>query len=154
VCFVSQYLSSWQVKPHKLKRHVETKHSEMKSKPQEYFHRKPDETRTKQKCFVNTTAGSSDALLATYEMLYRIAQNKKPPTIAETVILLAAIDTLQPMFGEKCAQQFRNISLSNNTISLWIPDITEDFDEQLIEELREVFQYRLTKWLIVVILFT
>jgi hypothetical protein len=38
-----------------------------------------------------------------YQMSYKIAQNKKPQTITETVILPAATDMVQTMFGEECA---------------------------------------------------
>jgi hypothetical protein len=44
------------MRPNKLKRHLETKHSEIKNKPEEYFGRKPDEIRTQQKSFVNSVA--------------------------------------------------------------------------------------------------
>jgi hypothetical protein len=117
----------------------------MKNKSEEYFRRKLYEIRFQQRSFVNTTTVSSKVLLTSYQVSYRIAQNKKPHMIAETVILCAAIDMIQKMFGEKCAQQLRNISLSNHTISLWIADISEYSEEQLIGKLREVFQYSLTK---------
>jgi hypothetical protein len=92
------------MQPNKLKRCLETKHSEMKNKPEEYFPRKLDEIRIQQKSFVNITTVSSEALLASYHVSCRIARNKKPHTIAEAVILPAAIDMVQTMFGEKCAQ--------------------------------------------------
>jgi hypothetical protein len=122
------------MKPNKLKRHLETKHSEIKNKPQEYFCRKFDDVRIHQKSFFNTTTISSKALLASYEVAYRTAQNKKPHTTG--LILAAATDMLQTMLGEKCAQQLRNIPLSNNTVSRQISDISEDLEEQLIEKLR------------------
>jgi hypothetical protein len=82
------------MKPNNLKRHLETKHSEMKNKPQEYFRRKLYEIRIQQRSFVNTTTVSSEVLLTSYQVSYRIAQNKKPHTIAEIVILRAAIDMM------------------------------------------------------------
>jgi hypothetical protein len=124
------------MKPNKLKRHLETKHSKMKNKPQEYFHRKLDDVRIQQMSFVNTTTISSKALLASYQVAYRIAQNKKPHTIGESLILPAAIDMVQTVLGEKCAQQLRNIPPSNNTVSRLIFDISEDSEEQLMEKFR------------------
>jgi hypothetical protein len=56
------------MKPNKLKWHLETKHSEMKNKPQEYFRRKLDDVRIQQKSFVNTTTISFKALFATYQV--------------------------------------------------------------------------------------
>jgi hypothetical protein len=43
------------------------------------------------------------------------------------------------MFGEECAQQLRNIQLTDNTISQQIDDMLEDFEEQLIEKLRNKY---------------
>jgi hypothetical protein len=69
-------------------------------------------------------------------MSYRIAQNKKPHTIAETVIPPTATDMIQTMFGEIRAQQFRNVPLSQNMVSRWIADASEDIEEQPIVMLR------------------
>jgi hypothetical protein len=55
----------------------------------------------------NTTPVAFKALVATYQVSGGIARNKKPHTTTETVILLAALDMIQTMFGEKHAQQFR-----------------------------------------------
>jgi hypothetical protein len=114
------------MKPNKPKRHLETKHSEMKNKLKEYFRRKLDEIRIQQRSFVNTATGSSEALLESYQVSHRTAQNMNPHTIAETVAFRAAIDIVQTMFGEKCAQQRRNIPLSNDTVSRRIADVSED----------------------------
>jgi hypothetical protein len=83
------------MKPNKLKRHLKTQHSEMKNKPEEYFRRKFDEIRIQQRNSVNTTTVSSKALLVSYQVSYRIAQNRKPHTSAETMILLAATGMAQ-----------------------------------------------------------
>jgi hypothetical protein len=80
---------------------------------------------------------SSKTLLASQQVPYTIAQNKKAHTIAETIILPAAIDMEQTMFVEKCVQQLRNVQLLNNTVSRRIADISKDLEEQLIERLRK-----------------
>jgi hypothetical protein len=90
-------LAADSMKPNKLKRHLETKHSEMEHKPQEYFRRKLDDVRIQQKSFVNTTTISSKALLASHQVAHTIPQNKKPHTIGESLILPAAIDMVQTM---------------------------------------------------------
>jgi hypothetical protein len=80
------------MKPNELKRHLETKHSEMKNKPQEFFRGKLDDVRIQQKSFVNTRTVSSKALLVSYQVAYRIAQNEKPHTIGGSLIPPAATD--------------------------------------------------------------
>ena len=43
---------------------------------------------------------TSNALLASYQVSYRIAKCKKPYTIGEILVLPAAIDVVKVMFGE------------------------------------------------------
>jgi hypothetical protein len=74
--------------------------------------------------------------------------------IAESGLLPAAIDMVQTVFSEKCSQQLHNALLSNITGFRWIANISEDLEEQLIEMVRNIFQYRLTKQLIAVVLVT
>jgi hypothetical protein len=112
----------------------------MKNKPQKYFHGKLDDARIQQKSFVNTTTISFKALLASYQVAYRIAQNKKPHKIGESLILPAATDMVQTMLGEKCAQELRNILMSNNTVSRRISDISEDLKEHLLKNNRFAIQ--------------
>jgi hypothetical protein len=82
------------------------KHSEMKNKPKGYFHRKLHEIQIQQNSYINTTTVSSKALLSSYQVSYRLAENKKVHMIAETVILPAATDVVQTMFSKKCAHSF------------------------------------------------
>jgi hypothetical protein len=49
--------------------------------------------------------------------------------ITTTIILPAAIDMVQTMIIEECTQQLHNIPLSNNTVSEWMTDISEDLFE-------------------------
>jgi hypothetical protein len=46
-----------------------------------------------------------------------------PHTIGESLLLPAAIDMVQAMLDEKCAQHLRNVPLSDNTVSRRISDI-------------------------------
>jgi hypothetical protein len=70
------------MKPNKLKRNLETKHSELKNKPEEYFRIKLDEIRIQQKRFVNTITVLSKSVLASYQVSYGRVQ-KKTHAIAE-----------------------------------------------------------------------
>ncbi|GFW63958.1 zinc finger BED domain-containing protein 5 [Trichonephila clavipes] len=62
------------------------------------------------------------------------ARCKKPHTIAEELILPAAIEIVETMFGDNFAKELQSIPLSNDTVSRRIDDIAEDVEQQLFEE--------------------
>ncbi|GFX20176.1 zinc finger BED domain-containing protein 5 [Trichonephila clavipes] len=62
---------------------------------------------------------------------------KKPHTIAEELILPAAIEIVETMFGDNFAKELQFIPLSNDTVSRRIDDIAEDVEQQLFGKLRD-----------------
>jgi hypothetical protein len=75
----------------------------------------------------------SNASLASYKVAHRIEKCKKLHTIAEELILPAAVD-MNIMIGESVGKLLSKVSLSNNTISRRIQHIAEDLNDQLIEK--------------------
>jgi hypothetical protein len=73
-------------------------------------------------------------LLASYKVAHRIAKCKKPHTIAEELILPAAVDMVNMMIGESAGKLCSKVPLSNNTISHTIQHIAEELNDQLIEK--------------------
>jgi len=134
--FCEKVLAMDSMRPVKLKRHMETKHSEYVGKPIEFFQRKLDEFNIKKLTFKKIVSVPSNALLASYQVSYRIAKCKKPHTIGETLILPAAIDMAKIMFGESYAKQLQQIPLADNTVGRRIDDISEDICDQLVSRLR------------------
>ncbi|GFX84560.1 SCAN domain-containing protein 3 [Trichonephila clavipes] len=65
------------------------------------------------------------------------ARCKKPHTIAEELILPAAIEIVETMFGDNFAKELQSIPLSNDTVSRRIDDIAEDVEQQLFVKLRD-----------------
>lgn len=122
--------------PSKLKRHLETVHSNLIGKPREFFKRKETEAVKQKASFSKHSKVNSNALLASFKVAYHIAKCKKPHTIAEELILPAAVDMAKIMIGEDAGKQLLKIPLSNNTISRRIDDISEDINNQLINSLR------------------
>ncbi|GFU53531.1 zinc finger BED domain-containing protein 5 [Trichonephila clavipes] len=59
------------------------------------------------------------------------AKFKKPHSIAEELILPAAIEIVEIMFGDNFAKELQTIPLSNDTVSRRIDDIAEDVEQQL-----------------------
>ena len=75
------------------------------------------------------------AQLASYKVAYRIAQFKKPHTIAKELVLPAALDSVSTMIGESAAQKLKAVPLSNNTISRRIDKISDDINDQLVAKM-------------------
>ncbi|XP_060774414.1 zinc finger BED domain-containing protein 5-like [Neoarius graeffei] len=130
-------LAADSMQPNKLRRHLETAHPTHTDKPIAFFERKLAEYRQQEKGMVKTASVNSRAQMASYKVAYHIAQCKKPHTIAEQLILPAAIDMVSVMIDEKSASKLKSIPLSNDTVARRISDISNDIESQLIEQLQE-----------------
>jgi hypothetical protein len=115
-----------------LKRHLETTHPSVVSKSRDYFSRKLEELNQQKRTFYKQASIPCNAFLASYKVAHRIAKCKKPHTIAEELILPAAIDMVNIMIGESAGKLLSKVPLSNNTISRRIQHIAEDLNDQLI----------------------
>ncbi|GFV73632.1 SCAN domain-containing protein 3 [Trichonephila clavipes] len=62
---------------------------------------------------------------------------KKPHKIAEELVLPAAIEIVEIMFGDNFAKELLSMSLSNDTVSRRIDDTDEDVDQQFFGKLRD-----------------
>lgn len=122
--------------PSKLKRHLETNHSNFVGKPRNFFKRKLIELKQQKGSIYKHMSIPNNALLASYKVAYRVAKCKKPHTIAEQLILPAAVDLVNIMIGESAGKLLSNVPLSNNTISRRIQHMGEDLNAQLIEKLK------------------
>ena len=122
--------------PSKLKRHIETNHRDKVGKPRDYFAKKLKELKQQKGNFSKHVSISSNALLASYKIAYRVAKCKKPHTIAEQLILPAAVDLVNIMIGVSAGKLLSKVPLSNNTISRRIKHIAEDLNDQLIEKIK------------------
>lgn len=129
--------------PNKLKRHLETNHSSLQGKPRDFFARKLRELKHQSTSLFSRASIPSKALLASFKVAHRIAKCKKPHTIAEELILPAAIDIVSVMIGDSAAKEIKNVPLSNNTISRRIHDIADDINEQIVEKLSGLFAIQL-----------
>ncbi|XP_023211413.1 zinc finger BED domain-containing protein 5-like, partial [Centruroides sculpturatus] len=136
--------------PNKLKHHLETIHSNLiKScgfpcrKPQDFFARKLRELKHQSTSLFSRASIPSKALLASYKVAHRIAKCKKLHTIAEDLILPAAIDMVSVIIGKLAAKEIKNVTLFNNMISRRIHDIAEDINEQTVEKLSGLFAIQL-----------
>jgi len=101
----SEVLAQESMKLSKLKRHLETKHPSLKDKPVEYFRRRLQDLRTSQKCFTSSCSKQEQALRASYQVARRIVKLKKPYTIAEDLILPAAMDMVREVLDQSAADK-------------------------------------------------
>ena len=105
------------MKPSKLKRHLETKHSNHVSKDLEFF-RRHEASLKRQRLDVTGSFQQENASLvsASYEVALERAKNKKSHTIGESIIEPCLLKTVKIRLGESCAAKMRQMSLSNDTI--------------------------------------
>lgn len=122
--------------PSKLKRHLETIHPTMVGKSREFFTRKLQNVQKQKNVLTQQASIPGNALLSSFKVAYRVAKCKKPHTIAEELILPAAVDMVNIMIGESAGKLISKVPLSNNTISRRIQHIAEDLNDQLIEKMK------------------
>ena len=122
--------------PSKLKRHLTTNHNNLSRKPLEFFARKLSEMNKQSVVFSNFLQTPAKAQLASFKVAYRIAKCKKPHTIAEELLLPAALDLVSTMIGESAVQTLTAVPLSNNIISRRIDKISDDINDQLVAKMR------------------
>lgn len=132
-----EILSNESMKPSKLRRHFETKHGEFTSKSLDFFVVKLGEFKKSQKVMKSSTSlsGNKNATLASYEVAQLIAKSGKAHTIAEELILPAAIVLCKTMISESAAKLISSVPLSNNTIQRRITDMSANIEETLFTRL-------------------
>lgn len=112
----SEVLANESMKPAKLKRHLETKHLQLKTKDESHFKRLATKLTSQQVDFQKYTTVNQKALQASFEVSFLIAKTKKPHNIGETLILPAAMKMVSIMQGEKYANVLKTIPLSSDTV--------------------------------------
>uniref|UniRef100_A0A0K0EJ23 DUF4371 domain-containing protein n=1 Tax=Strongyloides stercoralis TaxID=6248 RepID=A0A0K0EJ23_STRER len=142
LCLIcNELLASESMKPSKLKRHLESKHVSYVNKPKEYFERLFKSLNKEKKIFEKFITVNKKYLLASYEVSYCIAKNKKPFTIGKDLVLPAAIKMVEILHGRKYGDDIRKIPLSNDTVSNRISDINKDQLIQLITRIKESLKF-------------
>ncbi|XP_051989866.1 SCAN domain-containing protein 3-like [Xyrauchen texanus] len=123
------------MKPAHLQRHLSTKHQCPVGKPPEF--RSSQETMRK----VSTT--SAKALQASYAVSLLVAKAKKPFTIAEDLLLPAAVVLAETMLDKNAADKLKTVPLSNDTVSRRIERMGAIIVEQVVGKPGEAFSLQL-----------
>ena len=130
-------LASKSMLPNKLKRHLTSSHSKFACKSRNFFARKLSDMKSQVSTISKFTQLPSKALLASYLVAHRIAKCKKPHSIAEEIILPAAIDLASTMIEEGAAEKLKLLPLSNDTVCRRIGDMALHIYDQLINRMKE-----------------
>ena len=73
-------------------------------------------------------------LLSSYKVAYRIAEEKKPHTIAETLMKPCALEMTEIVCGSEQTRKLEGIPRSNKVVNSRIHDISENIIKQVMQE--------------------
>ncbi|KAL4098313.1 hypothetical protein QTP88_022947 [Uroleucon formosanum] len=124
--------------PAKLRRHLETNHTNVKDKPIDYFIRLRQLLKNKNFIAEVIKTANEKATETSYMVRYRIlkAQAGKTHTIAESLIKPCVTDIVSYMLDEKAVKKINTIPLSNDTVRRRINDISTHIKSELISRLK------------------
>ncbi|XP_076036091.1 SCAN domain-containing protein 3-like [Oratosquilla oratoria] len=131
-------LTAKSFKKNQLKKHLDKVHSHLSSKPREYFENL-EKTVKRQRLESNKSAtfDQRSAAIASFEVAWLVARNKKPHTIGEDLIKPAAVKMAERMCGQKVAKQMNTVPLSARVIKERISILAENVREQVISSVKK-----------------
>lgn len=136
-CFIcGKILANSSMKPTKLKEHLVSVHPQHTSDSLEVFQTKKarfEKSGTLPK--LGFVPPQKPCLEASYKVAYRIAKNKKPHTIGESLIKPCALEMVELVCGMEQRKKIEAVPLSNDTIHSRISDMSTNILEQVIAEL-------------------
>lgn len=137
-CVVCQKtLANESMKPFKLKEHLAKVHPEMANKDLAYF--KIKENQLKRSRLDHRTGvlfQPSKIVAASYKISLLIAKQKKPHTVAETLVKPCMIEAARLVLDQNSVNKLNQISLSNSTVKQRISEMSQDIKLQVTEKIR------------------
>jgi len=131
-------LASSALKPSKLKRHLVTHHPDFQNKDADFFKRRADSlVRWRFDSTGDQWKENTAGLKASYVVARKIAIAKKPHTIGEQLILPCCQVIVSNVFGEAGVQKLKQVSLSNDTVSRRISELSENILSQLVPKIQK-----------------
>jgi hypothetical protein len=103
-----EVLANESMRSKKFRRLIETKHSDLKNQPFQFFEAKLAELKTTNRNLLHFTKMNENALHASYLIRLRIAKAGKPHTICEFLVLPAIKDVVVVKFGDKTVRSWRS----------------------------------------------
>ncbi|XP_026481096.1 SCAN domain-containing protein 3-like [Ctenocephalides felis] len=125
-------------KKSQLKKHLDNVHSQLSSKPREYFpNLEISIKRQRLNCNLYGNFDQRSASRASLEVAWLIARNKKPYTIGEDLVKPAAVKMAEIMCGQKEAKKLNSVPLSARIVKERISVLAENVNEQVVFALRQ-----------------
>lgn len=138
LCLVcSQVLSNDAMKPSKLARHFQSKHSNLESKPVEYFQRLLSEMKSQKNHMKKMTTTEKSLLRASYAISFQICKQKKPFSIGANLVKPCILAAAEEVLDAQAVQKLTAIPLSNDIVQQRSLDMAMDVEQQLVEEVKK-----------------
>ena len=129
-------LSEGSMKPSFLKRHLSGCHPDLATKDIDFFkHKEVGVKRIRLDHGGQFSQQTQAGVRASYMVALRIAQEKKPHTIAENLILPCCKDIVHCVLGDCAEKKLASLPLSNDTIKRRIRDMADDVEQQVVAEI-------------------
>ena len=132
-------LSNEWLRPSKLSHHLNTSHPQLKDRNMEYFEKLESNCKYQRLDSTGSFQQTDQKLTEVCFVVSQIiARQKKPHDIGETVIKLIALAIARIVLGEKYEKRLQSIPLSDNTVKRRIALMSEDIEEQIITERKDI----------------
>jgi len=133
-----QTLSNDALRPSRLTRHLETKHPALKEKPRDFFESKKNGVKMSRLDSSGTLFEQNKAsVTASYNIALKIAQDKKPHSIGESLIKPSILSAVELILGQKAKEKVEEMSLSDSTIKSRLDEMAADVLSQVIEDIKK-----------------
>ena len=132
-------LSNDSLRPIRLQRHLQTKHSNHQDKPLTFFQSKKDSFKKMRIASKETFCLllSAEVVEASFEIAYIIAQAKKPHNAVETLIKPYMIKAASLVLGVASSSKLAKIFISDSTIKTRIDELANDIKFQVLHKIQE-----------------
>ena len=120
-------LSNASIKPSLLQHHLQINHPDRKDRDPNCFKRLGENVKKQRLDKTEKQYQQSVGMVtASYEIALLVANNKKPHTIAEELIMPAAKVLVKHVIGNEAVSKLNSVSVSNNTIQRRIREMSTD----------------------------
>ncbi|KAI6649594.1 hypothetical protein LOD99_6760 [Oopsacas minuta] len=134
ICY--KVLSEGSMKPSFLKCHLSGCHPNLADRDIDFYkHQEVGVKRIRLEHRGQLSQQTQAGLRASYMVALRIAQEKKPHTIAENLILPCCKDIVHCILGDSAEKKLASLPLSNDTIKHRITDMVDDVEQQVVAEI-------------------